>query len=184
MHDTITKLQAACMVFRNSTVRWASPPLIVPQPGQEEFFFTVDLRAVHRIKFQSHYSMPVLEHKLTKLSNSNCFAYFDRLHGYWQPALHGESQEFQSFLSSNDVFTSPLVVHRTTNIVVHLQSCPSAAMPLELAPVLMQWLNDLLLHCATVTELLNTIAALFKLCAHLHYLLHPAKCLVYYTQIL
>lgn len=78
----VGKLEAKGHVYSNPTSRWASCPLIVPKPGPSKFRFTVDFRAVNNCTEKFAYPMPILEHELTKLSKSTCYANFDLSHGY------------------------------------------------------------------------------------------------------
>lgn len=183
MEDVVGKLIKAGMVYPNPTARWASPPLIVPKPGAARFRFTVDLRAVNCFTIRHHFPMPLLDNELTKLKGSKFFADFDLSHGYWQLLLHADSQECQSFLTPDGVFTPTRVLHGTTNAVAHLQSTLSAEIPIDLRKNLLQWLDDILLHCPTILSLLDAIETFLKLCVRLNLRLHPAKCLLFANSV-
>lgn len=75
------------------------------------------------------------------------------------------------------------VLHGTINAVPHLLSSLASQISSDLAPSLLQWLDDILLHCPTIDALLNAIATLFVLCARLNLRLHPDKCLLYESTV-
>jgi hypothetical protein len=44
VRDKIHKLEELGLVYKNTGVEWASPPLILPKPGPDQYRMTVDLR--------------------------------------------------------------------------------------------------------------------------------------------
>jgi hypothetical protein len=44
------------------------------------------------------------------------------MQGYWQLPLHEDSQEFQSIITPDGVYTPTRVQHGTTKATVHMQS--------------------------------------------------------------
>ena len=61
-----------------------------------------------------------LEHELTKLTGSRYYATFDLSHGYWQFELDKDSQDKQSFIIPDWIYSPTPVLHGTTNAVTHL----------------------------------------------------------------
>lgn len=53
---------------------WGAESLVIPQP-RAKFRFTVDLRPVNKFTVKHQYSMPNLEHELTKLSIAKVFCH-------------------------------------------------------------------------------------------------------------
>jgi hypothetical protein len=66
--------------------------------------------------------MPRMEDELASLAGSKCFATLDLMQGYWQLPLHEDSQECQSIITSDGVYTPTRVQHGTTNATVHMQA--------------------------------------------------------------
>ena len=103
--------------------------------------------------------MPNLEQELTKLTDSRFFATFDLSHGYWQLPLDRNSQEVQSFITPDVIYSPTRVLHGTTNAVIHFQSSLAEITTPELRKRLLNWLDDTLLHDRTVDGLLKSVEA-------------------------
>jgi hypothetical protein len=66
--------------------------------------------------------MPNLKDELRNLYGSEVFATLDVCQGYWQIPLHKDSQDFQSFITPDDVYMLTRVLHGTRNATQNLQS--------------------------------------------------------------
>jgi hypothetical protein len=117
----VAMLELASMVYRNPRAAWCSAPLLVPKPGPEKFRFTVDLRPVNKQTVPNSWPMPHVESDLSRLHGSNYFATFALSHGYRQLPLAVESQECQSFITPDGVYSPTRELHVTTNAMTHLQ---------------------------------------------------------------
>jgi hypothetical protein len=72
---------------------------------------------------ESHvWPMPNLQDELHDLHGSNVFATLDFCQGYWQIPLQKDSQDWQSFITPDGVYTPTRVLHGTRNATQHLQS--------------------------------------------------------------
>lgn len=180
--DLTKRLIDSNMVFSNPTSPWACAPLLVPKPGPAKFRFTVDLRPVNRYTVKHQFPMPIIEHELTKVAGSTCYATFDLSHGYWQLPLHESSRSCQSFITPDGIFSPTRVMHGTSNAVMHIMSTFTNIIPDKLKNVFMVWVDDILLHCKTTRELLRAIRNLFQLCAHYNIKLHPDKCVLFCNE--
>jgi len=171
------------MAYANPTSRWACAPLLVHKQGTARFRFTVDLRPINKYTVRHHFPMPNLEQELSKLAGSRFFATFDLSNGYWQLPLDRRSQELQSFVTPDGVFTPTRVLHGTSNAVTHLQSALVGILPSKLRQHLLFWLDDILLHHSTADGLLNCIQDLFNVCSRHFLRLHPLKCILFATSL-
>lgn len=131
------------LVRRNNRSQWACAPLLVPKPGPEEFRFTVDLRPVNHQTIPFIWPMPHPETAISDLAGDTCSACIDLFHGYWQMPLDPKSQEFQSFITPDGVFTPTRVLHGQTNATFYFQST-ICELCLPIRDNLLQWLDDLL----------------------------------------
>lgn len=120
------------MEYGSPTSPWAFGPVLVSNPGPVHFRYTVTIRPVKKFTVKHQYSMPTLEHELTKLSCSRYFATFDLSHGYWQMDLDAESEEIQSFISRDGICTATRVLHGTKNAVTHRRSSVSEAISIDI----------------------------------------------------
>jgi Reverse transcriptase (RNA-dependent DNA polymerase) len=94
---------------------------------------------------------------------SKCFATFDLSHGYWQLQLDESSQECQSFITPDGIFSPTRVLHGTRNAVCHMQSSLQGIFA-PLRERLLAWLDDLLLHATHEEMLLTLLRDFFEIC--------------------
>ena len=78
-----------------------------------------------------------LEQELTKLTGASYFPTFDLSSGYWQLELDPASQELQSFITPDGIYSPTRVLHGTTNAVTHLQPSLMECVPVNLKQVLL-----------------------------------------------
>ena len=182
MYKFVQDLVRHGLAYANPTSKWACAPLLVPKPGSL-YRFTVDIRPVNKFTIRYLYPMPNIEIELTTVAGSKFFAVFDFSHSYWQLLLAKQSQECQSFITPDGIFTPTRVLHGTTNAVAHLQSSIAGIIPDDLKPNILCWLDDILLHAPTVDKLLESIQSFFGMCAEYNLKLHPAKCTLFAKEI-
>ena len=182
LRKKVEELLSFGLVYRNSNSRWASAPLIVPKSGPEQFRLTVDLRPVNAQTDVIVWPMPNMDTVLSNVRKSTCFASLDFCHGFWQLPLASQSQECQSFICPDGVFTPTRVLHGQVNAVAYFQSSiQNVFMPLRDA--LLQWLDDILAHACSASELMDTLETFFSLC-RLHGLkLHSRKCRFFLREV-
>jgi hypothetical protein len=100
MRDKIRELEELGLVYNNTGAEWASPPLILPKPGPDQYRMTVDLRVPNAsTKPTKSPKSPNLQDELHDLHGSEVFATLDFCKGYWQIPLHKDSQDCQYFIT-------------------------------------------------------------------------------------
>lgn len=106
-----------------------------------------------------------MENELTTLGGwkPKCFANIDMSHCYWKLLLALKSQECQSIITPDSVFTPSPVLRGTTNAVTHVQSSLDAIIPDELMANILLWQDHILLYVPSEEELLTSIQLLFGL---------------------
>lgn len=124
-----------------------------------------------------------LEQELTKTSGSRYFAVFDISNGYWQFPLADNSQEFQSFIMPDGIYTPRRVLHVSTNAVTYIKGTLHSIFPDKLRKNVVHWLDDIMCHASTVTDLLKTIRQLFNIMSTRNLKLYPEKCMLFTTEI-
>ena len=182
LRNKIDELLSLGLIYENNTSQWASAPLIVPKAGPEKFCFTVDLRPVNLQTVPHLWPMPNLEQVTSELANDVCYASLDLCHGYWQLPLHKDSQECQSFISPDGVFTPTRVMHGQTNAVCYLQSSFQLVTK-SIRDSLLQWLDDMLIHCRSPDQLLQVLRTFFLICRKHGFKLHAKKCKLYLEEV-
>jgi hypothetical protein len=175
MHDKIRELEEMGLVYKNTGAEWASPPLILPKPGPDQYRMTVDLRVSSASTKPTTWPMANLKDELHDLHGFEVFATLEFCQGYWQIPLQRDSQDCQSFITPDGVNTPTRVLHGTRNATQHLQSVLVVMMD-HIKSNIKVWLNDCLLHTKTEDDLLTTLNFFFKQCQEHRLKLHASKC--------
>jgi hypothetical protein len=122
MRDKIRDLKELSLVYKNTGAEWASPPLILPKPGPDQYRTTVDLHVPNTSTKPTAWPMPNLEDELHDLHDSEIFATLIFCQGYWQIPLHKDSQDCQPYITPDDVYTPTRVLHETLRRICSLCS--------------------------------------------------------------
>jgi hypothetical protein len=184
MRDKVHELEELGLVYRNTEAEWASPPLILPKRGPDQYLMTVDLRVPNASTKPTSWPMPNLQDELHDLHGSKVFAKLDFCQGYWQIPLHKDSQDCQSFITPDGVYTPTRVIHVTRNATQHLQSVLVVMMD-NINSNIKVWLDDCLLHTKTKTEdyLPATLNFFFKNCQEHGLKLRASKCVFFASTV-
>jgi Reverse transcriptase (RNA-dependent DNA polymerase) len=182
MHDKIHELEELCLVYKNTKAKWASPPLILPKPGPDQYRMTVDLRVPNASTKPTAWPMPNLQDELHDFHGSEVFATLDFCQGYWHIPPHIDSQDCQSFITPDGVYTPTRVLHGTRNATQHLQFL-LVVMIVDIKSSIKVWLDDCLLHTKTEDDLLDTLNCFFKQCQKHELKLHASKCVLFATTV-
>jgi hypothetical protein len=95
---------------------------------------------------------------LHDLHGSEDFATLYFCQDYWQIPLHKDSQDYQSFIAPDGVYTPKRVLHGTRNATQHLQSVLVVMMDdIKSKSNIEVWLDDYLLHTKTEDDLLASL---------------------------
>jgi Reverse transcriptase (RNA-dependent DNA polymerase) len=178
MRDKIRELEELGLVYKNTGAEWASPPLILPKPGLDQYRVTVELRVPNASTKSTAVSMPNLQDDLHDVHGSKVFATLDVCQDYWQILLHKDSQDCQSFITPDGVYTPTRVLHGTRNATQHLQPV-LVVMIDDIKSNIKVWLDDCLLHTKTKDDLLATLNVFFKQCREHGLKLHASKCVLF-----
>jgi hypothetical protein len=170
------------LVKKSLASRWASPPRILPKSGPEKFRFTLDLRYPNSQAEQVSWPMPNMEDELAFLAGSKYFSTLDLMKGYWHLPLHEESQECQSIITPDGVYTPTRVQHGTTNATVHMQSIMEDLMH-DIRHSVQIWTDDNMIHVTDEKTLLEVLEYFFEKCLQHCLFLHAAKCNLYGTEV-
>jgi hypothetical protein len=182
MRDKIHELEELGLVYKNTGPEWASPPLILPKPGHDQYRMTVDLRVPNASTKPTAWPMPNLQDELHNFHGSKVFATLDFCQGYWQIPLHKDSEDCQSFITPDGVYKPIRVLHGTRNATLHLQSVLVVMMD-DIKSNIKVWLDDCLLHAKTEEDLLATLNFFFKKCQEHVLKLHVSKCVRIATTV-
>jgi Reverse transcriptase (RNA-dependent DNA polymerase) len=143
---------------------------------------TVDLRVPNASTKPTAWPMLNRQDKLHDLHGSEVFATLDVCQGYWQIPLHKDSQDCQSFITPDGVYTPTRVLHGTRNATQHLKSVLVVMLD-DIKSNIKVWLNDCLLHTKTEDDLPATLNFFFKQCQKHELKLHASKFLSFSTTV-
>jgi Reverse transcriptase (RNA-dependent DNA polymerase) len=183
MRDKIRELEELGLVYKSTGEEWANPPLILPKPRPDQYRMTVDLRVPNASTKPTAWPMPNLKDELHELHGSEVFATLDFCQGYWQKPLHKDSQDSQSFITPDGVYTPTRVLGGTWNATQNLQSVP-VVMTDDIKSNIKVWLDDCLLHTKTEDNLLATLNFFIKKCQEHGLKLHASKCVLFATTVM
>jgi hypothetical protein len=145
MRDKMRELEELGLVYKNTGAELASPPLILPKPGPDQYRMTVYLREPNASTKPTAWPMPNLQDERHDLHGSEVFATLDVCQGYWQIPLQKDPQDCQSFITPDGVYTPTRVLHGTRNATQHLQSVLVVMMD-DIKSNIKVWLDDCPLH--------------------------------------
>jgi hypothetical protein len=180
--DKMRELEELGLVYKNTGAEWTSPPLILPKTGPDHYRMTVDLRVPNALTKPTPWPMPNLQNELHDLHGSEVFATMDFCQGYWQIPLHKHSQDCQSFITPDGVYTPKRVLHGTRNATQHLQSVFVVMMD-DIKSNIKVWLDYCLLHTKTEDDLLATLNFFLKKCQEHGLELHASKCVLFSSTV-
>jgi Reverse transcriptase (RNA-dependent DNA polymerase) len=126
--------------------------------------------------------MPNLQDELHDFHGSEVFATLGFCQGYWQIPLHKDSQDCQSFITPDRVYTPTRLLHGTRNATQHLQFVLFVIMD-DIKSNIKVWLYDCLLHTKTEDDLLAILNFFFKQCQEHGLKLHARKCVLLATTV-
>jgi Reverse transcriptase (RNA-dependent DNA polymerase) len=182
MRGKIRELGKLGLLYKNTGAEWASPPLILPKPGPDQYRMTVDLRVQNASTKPTAWSIPNLQDELLDLHGSEVFAMLDFCQSCWQIPLHKDSQDCQSFITPDGVYTPTSVLHGARNATQHLRSVLVVMMD-DINRNIKVWLDDCLLHTNTDDDLLATLNFFFKKCQEHRLKLHASKCVLFASTV-
>jgi hypothetical protein len=82
MRDKIHELEGLGLVYKNTGAELASPPLILPKQGPDQYRMTVDLRVPNASTKPTSWIMPNLQDELHDLHGSEVFTGFQTLDSF------------------------------------------------------------------------------------------------------
>jgi hypothetical protein len=182
MRHRIRELKELGLVYKNTGAEWASPPLILPKPEPNQYRMTVDLCVPNASTKPTAWPMPNLQNEMHDLHGSEVFATLNFCQGYWQIPLHKDSQDCQSFITPDEVYTPTRERHGTMNATQHLQSVLVVMMD-DIKSNIKVWLDDCLLYTKTGDDFLATLNIFFKKCQKHGLKLHAIKCVLFETTV-
>lgn len=143
------------IIHRKDSFSYGSAPLHIQMTGVLGWRFTFNLSPVIRFAIQHHYQMPNFEKKLTRLAGLKAYHIFDLSHAYWQPPYDYSSQECESFVTQDEMFTTTKVLRGTITAVTRSQAAITMNLHESLRQDLLVWLNKLLLCSPNVPILMK-----------------------------
>jgi Reverse transcriptase (RNA-dependent DNA polymerase) len=155
---------------------------MLPKAGPEKFRLTLDLRYTNSQAEQVSWPMPNMEDELKSLAGSKYFATLDLMKKYRQIPLHEDSQECQSIITPDGVYTPTRIQHGTSNATVHMQSIMEDLMH-DIRHSVKIWIDYNMILVTDEKKLLEVLGYFFKKCLQHGHFLHAANCNLYGTEV-
>ncbi|KAF0709695.1 hypothetical protein AaE_012802, partial [Aphanomyces astaci] len=162
----VREFEAAGLVYRNNRATWASAPRIVPKKDPGDLRTTIDSRPINACTEP----MPL---------GARVFFTLDWFKGYWQLALHEDSQMYYSFMAPFGVYTPTRVLMGQTDVVAFCQSAVDFMFADLLFKGLLAWFDDTLGYAETPEYLLDQV---LTSCSSFGLQLNPKKCDFFLTK--
>ena len=178
----VRELEAAGLVYRNNRATWASAPRIVPKKDPGDLRMTIDSRPINACTEPMPWPMPNLDAALTVLVGAQAFFTLDWFKGYWQLALHEDSQMYYSFMTPFGVYTPTRVLMGQTDAVAFCQSAVNFMFADILFKGLLAWLDDMLGYAESPEDLLDLLDQVLTICSAYGLKLNPKKCDFFLTK--
>jgi Reverse transcriptase (RNA-dependent DNA polymerase) len=176
----VAKMEEQGIIYRSQSSAWESAPHIVSKPKAGSFRFNLDYKRANEAQNPSKWPMQHLESELAKVVGSTCFATFDFSNGYFELPLHPDSQEFQSFICPDSIFSPTRVMQGNANATGHFQSVfDNLLVGTALDSKVLRWLDDFLAHSDFESAHLVLLHDCFSLCAKHGLKLHARKCVLF-----
>ena len=116
LHEHMTNLEIAGMVFRNPQAIYGSAAMAIPK-GFNYYGMVTNYRAVNDTIEPAAVPMPNLEDKASLFAGATAWCTLDMLEGYWQVPLSEDAQEMFTMVTPEGLFTlrrvSPGVLNAT-----------------------------------------------------------------------
>lgn len=178
---TMHEHEALGAVYKNPSAKWASPTYTVIKPGSSKLRFTVDLRGTNSQTVPVQSAMPHLESLILTTDGSKCFAKMYMAHSYWQFPFAEESQEMLSIQTPLGIYSSRRLFQGSIDSGNHFQAVTQKAFQGRV-DMLLQWIDDFLIHAESEQELLDSLQKFFTDCEEFGLKIHAQKTELYQTS--
>ncbi|KAE9271783.1 hypothetical protein PR003_g30409, partial [Phytophthora rubi] len=158
-------LVALGWVYRNESSRWASPARPVKKPGKGgELRQAVDLRRANQQIIPLAGSMPSLSTRLQHAKNKKHKQTVDFIKSFWQMAVAAGSQESQSYMTEDGIFTPTRLQQGSVDSSIHFQQSVEKIMREAdlLYKNVLPWVDDLLMYADTIGEFLSVLDCVYS----------------------
>ncbi|KAH9145267.1 hypothetical protein AeRB84_010825 [Aphanomyces euteiches] len=175
LEQHMAELEAAGLVYLNTTSRWATPPRIVPKQDGS-YRMTVDTRAVNARTQPLQWPMPQLEVAMGAVVGSRYFFTLDWFRGYWQLPLGSTSQELFTIMTHRGMYTPTRVSMGGCDSVGYCQATVELIFSDLLYRGILAWIDDILGYASSMDDILSLLEKVLSTCAKVGLKLHPLKC--------
>lgn len=110
------------LIMRNASSSWVCAPSLVHKPRPEKWMFTTGFGPVNRLSASHSWQIQHLDSVIVRLVVQKCFASNNICQGYWQLPLDETSQDCQSFIAPNAVYSTTRDMDGKLNAVEFFQS--------------------------------------------------------------
>ena len=162
-------------ICKPSTSPWSSPVVLVKKDNSCRF--CVDYRILNKHTLKDSYPLLRIEDCLDNLSGSKYFATLDLASGYWQVALHKESQPKTAFSSRHGLFEFTVMPYGLCNAPALFERLMERVLAGLQWKTCLVYIDDIIVHGSTVDELASRLQqSIFDRLRKAGLKLKPSKC--------
>jgi hypothetical protein len=167
LDQALDELESAKLIVRNPDARWAAPVQMVPKPGGKpgELRLVIDYRWINSCTLSIQGGMPILKDELQNVIGAKYFFSADFLKGYWQVALHEDSQDYLSFITPRGIYKPVRIPQGAVDSPLYFQAQLSLIFrDLIDEKRMILWVDDVLIFATSWEEYLLLLERFFQKC--------------------
>jgi hypothetical protein len=166
LKETLDKLEADGLIYKNSDARWSAPVMLVPKPGKKDAWrLVIDLRYINHCSVPVSWEMPSLNHVISKTRGAKYFSTFDFCSGYWQVDVDPDSQEYFSFNTVFGCYTPRKLPqgHHASPLYFHSHIQKTFQSLIDKGKCLI-WIDDVMIWGNTWEEYCENLKEFYNIC--------------------
>jgi len=151
----------------NMEAIYCSPLMMVPKPGAEPPYRpTVNMKNVNQIFQPVQWPFPQIKVQFQRIKqkNSKFFGTTDVQGGYFQMLINEAYRSYFAIMTDKTVVVPERLIQGSTDAAKYFQSQLAHALKDHIPDDVLQWLDDFILHCETLDELVELWSKFFVIC--------------------
>ena len=162
LREELMQMKQLGLMYENPSAAWGSAGMHVPKPGGRGMRLVVDLRGVNSRTETVSWPLPDHERQERALRGAAHFATFDLFKGFWQVALHPESQPLYTVVTDFGSFTPTRMPMGATAAAQYFQYCVTSTLDGLVDRCAQVWIDDLLVYSESIDQHVENVLAVLR----------------------
>jgi RNase H-like domain found in reverse transcriptase/Reverse transcriptase (RNA-dependent DNA polymerase)/Integrase core domain/Integrase zinc binding domain len=128
----------------------------------DQFRLTVDLRVPNKYTYPTQFPIPHLDQVASAVAGATHFASMDLFNGFWQMALHPDSQPYFSIKTDRGVFTPTRLIQGSKNASGPFHAAVTRILDDYVGTKCIVYIDDILIFASCEAELVDNIIAIVQ----------------------